>query len=87
MTDFDQERNKEGPDAGGAEAFVPEGVQRFAEWILSKPRPDEYFSKAEQGLKALRIVCTSNSALGQCLASAVLSSDPAKGQELDGFDD
>jgi hypothetical protein len=41
MTDFDQERNKEGPDAGGAEAFVPEAVQRFAEWMLSKPRPDE----------------------------------------------
>ena len=37
---------------------VSEGVQRYAEWILSKPRPAEYFSKAEQTLKALRIVRT-----------------------------
>jgi dTDP-L-rhamnose 4-epimerase len=37
---------------------VREGVQRYAEWILSKPRPAEYFSKAEQTLKALRIVRT-----------------------------
>lgn len=37
---------------------VRDGVQRYAEWILSKPRPAEYFSKAEQTLKALRIVRT-----------------------------
>jgi dTDP-L-rhamnose 4-epimerase len=37
---------------------VQEGVRRYAEWILSKSRPAEYFSKAEQTLKALRIVRT-----------------------------
>ena len=40
------------------EVSVRQGVQRYAEWILSKPRPAEYFSKAEQTLKALRIVRT-----------------------------
>lgn len=38
------------------ELTVREGVQKYAEWILSKPRPAEYFSKAEETLKALRIV-------------------------------
>jgi UDP-glucose 4-epimerase len=37
---------------------VQEGVRRYAEWILSKPRPAEYFSSAEQKLRALRIVRT-----------------------------
>jgi dTDP-L-rhamnose 4-epimerase len=35
---------------------VAEGVRRYAEWIGSMPRPAEYFSKAEQILKKLRII-------------------------------
>jgi len=35
---------------------VAEGVRRYAEWILAKPRPAEYFSKAEETLKQMRIV-------------------------------
>jgi dTDP-L-rhamnose 4-epimerase len=35
---------------------VAEGVQRYAEWILSKPKPAEYFSEAEKILKEMRIV-------------------------------
>jgi len=35
---------------------VAEGVQRYADWILAKPRPAEYFSKAEEILKQMRIV-------------------------------
>jgi dTDP-L-rhamnose 4-epimerase len=35
---------------------VADGVRRYAEWILSKPRPSEYFSKAEQVLKQMRII-------------------------------
>ena len=35
---------------------VAEGVRRYAEWILSMPRPAEYFSRAEQVLKQMRIV-------------------------------
>jgi dTDP-L-rhamnose 4-epimerase len=35
---------------------VREGIQEYADWILSKPHPSEYFSKAEETLKAIRIV-------------------------------
>jgi len=35
---------------------LAEGVQRYADWILAKPRPAEYFSKAEEILKRMRIV-------------------------------
>ena len=35
---------------------VAEGVQRYADWILSKPQPAEYFSQAEETLKQMRIV-------------------------------
>jgi dTDP-L-rhamnose 4-epimerase len=35
---------------------VAEGVQRYAGWILSKPRPVEYFSQAAEILKQMRIV-------------------------------
>jgi dTDP-L-rhamnose 4-epimerase len=35
---------------------VAEGVRRYAEWILTKERPAEYFSKAEETLKQMRIV-------------------------------
>lgn len=35
---------------------VEEGVRRYANWILSKPRPAEYFSEAEKILKDMRIV-------------------------------
>ncbi|MGH9395376.1 MAG: NAD-dependent epimerase/dehydratase family protein [Terriglobia bacterium] len=35
---------------------VSEGINRYARWILSKPRPAEYFSKAEKILKGMRIV-------------------------------
>jgi dTDP-L-rhamnose 4-epimerase len=35
---------------------VAEGVRRYADWILSKGQPAEYFSKAEDTLKQLRIV-------------------------------
>jgi len=35
---------------------VADGVQRYADWILAKPRPAEYFSKAEVILKQMRIV-------------------------------
>jgi len=35
---------------------VAEGVRRYADWILSKPRPAEYFSKAAETLRELRIV-------------------------------
>lgn len=37
---------------------VEEGVRRYAEWILSMPRPKEYFTEAEKTLKNLRIVRT-----------------------------
>lgn len=37
-------------------ATVSEGVKRYAEWILSRPQPAEYFSKAEETLKQMRIV-------------------------------
>ena len=42
----------------GWEPTVPveEGVKRYAEWILSKDRPSEYFSEAEKTLKKLQIV-------------------------------
>ncbi len=44
--------------ARGWEPSVPvvEGVRRYAEWILSKQQPADYFSKAEETLKKLRIV-------------------------------
>jgi dTDP-L-rhamnose 4-epimerase len=35
---------------------VREGVRRYAEWIRSMPHPAEYFSKAEQILKQLRVI-------------------------------
>jgi nucleoside-diphosphate-sugar epimerase len=35
---------------------VAEGVRRYADWIMSRPRPAEYFTKAEQILKQMRIV-------------------------------
>jgi len=35
---------------------VAEGVRRYADWILAKPRPMEYFSKAEATLKRMRVV-------------------------------
>lgn len=35
---------------------VAEGVRRYAQWIQSMPRPAEYFSKAEQILKQLRVI-------------------------------
>ena len=35
---------------------VAEGVRRYANWILSKPQPAEYFSKASETLKQMRIV-------------------------------
>ena len=35
---------------------VAEGVRRYAEWILSRPKPAEYFTKAEELLKQMRIV-------------------------------
>jgi dTDP-L-rhamnose 4-epimerase len=44
--------------AWGWEPSVPvaEGIRRYAEWILSKGHPAEYFSRAEETLKQLRIV-------------------------------
>ncbi|MBS0656741.1 MAG: NAD-dependent epimerase/dehydratase family protein [Verrucomicrobia bacterium] len=39
---------------------VEEGVRRYAEWILSMPRPQEYFTEAEKTLKNLRIVRTAD---------------------------
>ena len=39
-----------------------EGVRRYAEWIQSRPRPAEYFSKAEEILKSMRIVRSAKSA-------------------------
>jgi dTDP-L-rhamnose 4-epimerase len=35
---------------------LAEGVRRYAEWILSMPRPTEYFSRAEAILKQMRVV-------------------------------
>jgi dTDP-L-rhamnose 4-epimerase len=35
---------------------VEQGVQRYAQWILSLKRPAEYFTQAEEALKKLRIV-------------------------------
>jgi dTDP-L-rhamnose 4-epimerase len=35
---------------------VEEGVRRYADWILSRGRPAEYFAQAEQRLKRLGIV-------------------------------
>lgn len=35
---------------------VSHGIARYAQWILSKPKPAEYFSEAEEALKKLRIV-------------------------------
>ncbi len=35
---------------------VPEGVKRYVEWIASKGRPVEYFTKAEQQLKQMRVI-------------------------------
>ncbi len=35
---------------------VEQGVKRYAYWIMSRTRPAEYFTKAEQTLKQLRIV-------------------------------
>ena len=35
---------------------VAQGARRYAEWILSKQRPTEYFSQAEEVLKKMRIV-------------------------------
>ena len=35
---------------------LAEGVRRYAQWILSKPKPAEYFSEAEKTLKEMRIV-------------------------------
>ena len=35
---------------------LADGVRRYAEWILAKPRPAEYFSRAEETLKQMRIV-------------------------------
>jgi dTDP-L-rhamnose 4-epimerase len=50
-------------DAGKIESLgwkptvpVAEGVRRYAQWILSKPRPAEYFSRAQEALKQMRIV-------------------------------
>jgi dTDP-L-rhamnose 4-epimerase len=42
----------------GWEPTVPaaEGIRRYADWILSKEKPAEYFSKAEETLKQLQIV-------------------------------
>ncbi len=42
------------------EVPVEEGVRRYAEWILSMPQPQEYFSEAEKTLKNLRIVRTAD---------------------------
>ena len=44
--------------AHGWEPSVPVGVgvRRYAEWILSKKQPAEYFTHAEETLKKLRIV-------------------------------
>ncbi len=44
----------------GWEPAVPvaEGVRRYAEWIMSKGHPAEYFSRAEKTLKQLRVVRT-----------------------------
>lgn len=44
--------------ARGWEPAVPvaDGVRLYADWILSKQQPAEYFSKAEETLKQLRIV-------------------------------
>ncbi|HEX2713316.1 MAG TPA: NAD-dependent epimerase/dehydratase family protein, partial [Candidatus Acidoferrales bacterium] len=39
-----------------------EGVSRYAEWILSKPQPAEYFSTAERVLKEMRVVRMVNGA-------------------------
>jgi dTDP-L-rhamnose 4-epimerase len=38
------------------EVRVADGVRRYADWILSRRRPAEYFSKAEETLRQLRIV-------------------------------
>jgi len=35
---------------------LKQGVERYANWIRSKPRPAEYFSQAAETLKQLRIV-------------------------------
>ncbi len=35
---------------------VEDGVRQYAAWILSRPRPAEYFSHAEKVLKEMRIV-------------------------------
>jgi dTDP-L-rhamnose 4-epimerase len=35
---------------------LAEGVRRYAAWIRAKPRPAEYFSRAEETLKRMRIV-------------------------------
>jgi dTDP-L-rhamnose 4-epimerase len=35
---------------------IEEGVRRYAEWIGSMPRPAEYFSRAQEQLKKLKIV-------------------------------
>jgi dTDP-L-rhamnose 4-epimerase len=35
---------------------VPEGVRRYADWILGKKKPAEYFTRAEETLKKMRIV-------------------------------
>jgi dTDP-L-rhamnose 4-epimerase len=35
---------------------VEEGVRRYAQWILSLKQPAEYFTKAEETLKKMRVV-------------------------------
>ncbi len=39
---------------------VAAGIQRYADWIQSMPRPQEYFTEAEKTLKNLRIVRSVN---------------------------
>jgi dTDP-L-rhamnose 4-epimerase len=41
---------------------VAEGVQKYAQWILSKPKPAEYFSEGEKILKNMRIVRATSAA-------------------------
>jgi len=46
---------------------VSEGVQKYVQWILSKPRPKEYFSDAEKVLKGMRIVRSAASMKGHAV--------------------
>jgi len=60
---------------------VWDGMQRYAEWILSKPKPAEYFFQGEQTLKGLRIVRTLKvSAHGPHFAGLALSAHSVGGR-------